>query len=184
MKKKMLVGSLCLLTNACGLMDRDSVVDDAGYTRYTMSYLSDTRGNSAFPATRPATGKKVFIFDPKVPAWAAYDAQGNRVKTGGASGGKAYCDDTGRGCKTVTGVFRVYSKKGENCTSSRYPIETGGGARMPYCMHFHGGYTIHAAYEVPNYNSSHGCVRVLPGAAKWLNQEFIDVGTTVIVKPY
>ena len=185
MKKQLIIGPLCVLTAACSTMGgRDSIVDDAGYTHYTISYLSDSKGSSYFPEKRPATRRKVFIFDPKATAWAAYDAQGNRVKTGSASGGKDYCEDVGRGCRTVTGTFRVYSKKGEECTSSIYPIETGGGARMPYCMHFNGGYSIHAAYEVPNYNASHGCIRVLPGAAKWLNQEFMDVGSTVIVKPY
>lgn len=184
MKKQLLVVTLSALTAACASMERDSVVDDAGYVHYTRSYLSDTKGSMTFPAKREATGRKVFIFDPKATAWAAYDAQGNRVKTGSASGGKDFCEDTGRGCRTVTGTYRIYSKKDENCTSSLYPIETGGGAKMPYCMHFHGGYSIHGAYEVPNYNASHGCVRVLPGAAKWLNQEFMDIGTTVIVKSY
>ncbi|WED44528.1 L,D-transpeptidase [Legionella cardiaca] len=185
MKKQLIIGPLCVLTVACSSMDRGvAVVDDAGYTHYTMSLDSDRKGRNYFPEKRPATGKKVFIFDPKATAWAAYDAQGNRIKTGSASGGKDFCEDTGRGCRTVTGTFRVYSKKGEDCTSSIYPIETGGGARMPYCMHFSGGYSIHAAYEVPNWNASHGCIRVLPGAAKWLSQDFIDIGTTVIVKPY
>ncbi len=184
MNKHLIVGPLCLLATACAPLERDSIVDDAGYTHYTISHLSDTKGSYYFPLKRESTGKKVFIFDPKVTAWAAYDAQGNRIKTGSASGGRSYCDDIGRGCKTVTGTFRVYSKKGPDCTSSLYPVETGGGALMPYCMHFSGGYSIHAAYEVPNYNASHGCVRVLPGAAKWLNQEFMDIGTTVIVKPY
>lgn len=160
------------------------IVDDGGGTHYTMSMAADTKGSSYFPEKREATGRKVFVFDPKATAWAAYDAQGNRVETGSASGGKDFCDDIGRPCRTVTGTFRVYSKKGEDCTSSIYPIETNGGARMPYCMHFNGGYSIHAAYEVPNYNASHGCIRVLPQAAQWLNQNFIDVGTTVVVKPY
>ncbi|MGQ3892274.1 L,D-transpeptidase [Legionella sp. CNM-4043-24] len=185
MKKQLIVGPLCLLTAACASMDRSvAVVDDAGYTHYTASMSSDNKGSNYFPAQREATGRKVFVFDPKATAWAAYDAQGNRVKTGSASGGKDFCEDVGRPCRTVTGTFRVYSKKGPDCTSSIYPIETGGGAKMPYCMHFSGGYSIHAAYEVPNYNASHGCVRVLPSAAKWLNEDFMDVGTTVIVKPY
>ena len=55
---------------------------------------------------------------------------------------------------------------------------------MPYCMYFFQGYTIHAGYEVPAYNSSHGCVRVLPSAAKWLNEQFITIGTRVIVLSY
>ncbi len=184
MIRNVLVVPVCVLAASCASMDRDSVVDDAGYTHYTMSMSSDTKGSSYFPMKREATGNKVFIFDPKATAWAAYDREGNRVKTGSASGGKDFCEDVGRGCRTVTGNFRVYSKKGPDCTSSVYPIETGGGAKMPYCMHFSGGYSIHAAYEVPNYNASHGCIRVLPGAAKWLSENFVDVGTSVVVKPY
>ena len=185
MKKVIIVAPLAVLTVGCASMDRSvPIVDDAGYTHYTMHMDSDSKGSGHFPDKRPATGKKVFIFDPQATAWAAYDREGNLVKTGSASGGKDYCEDIGRSCHTVTGAFQVYSKKGPDCTSSVYPIETGGGARMPYCMHFHQGYSIHAAYEVPNYNASHGCIRVLPSAAEWLNQNFIDVGTTVIVKPY
>lgn len=185
MKKLLIIGPLCVLATACGSMDRSvPIVDDAGYTHYTASIDADKKGSNYFPMQRAATGRKVFVFDPNATAWAAYDAQGMRVKTGSASGGKDFCEDIGRGCKTVTGTFKVYSKKGPECTSSVYPIETGGGARMPYCMHFSGGYSIHAAYEVPNYNASHGCIRVLPSAAKWLNENFIDIGTTVIVKPY
>ena len=160
------------------------IVDDNGNTHYTKDMLSDGRGSYSFPDHREATGKKVFVFDPKLAAWAAYDRQGNRVRTGSASGGSDYCPDIGRSCHTTTGTYRVYSKKGEECTSSIYPIETGGGARMPYCMHFNGGYSIHAAYDVPNYNASHGCIRVLPDAARWLNKDFLDVGSTVIVRPY
>ncbi|KTC65920.1 enhanced entry protein EnhA (plasmid) [Legionella adelaidensis] len=184
MKRNLIIIPICAITAACGPTAMEPIVDDAGYTHYTMVHTADTKGSFYFPEKRPATGKKVFVFDPKATAWAAYDAQGNRVKTGSASGGKEFCEDIGRPCRTVTGTFRVYSKKGPDCTSSIYPIETNGGAKMPYCMHFHGGYSIHAAYEVPNYNASHGCVRVLPSAAKWLNENFIDVGTTVVVKPY
>lgn len=183
MNKCLLLVPAAFLAASC-VSDQVPIVDDAGYTHYTKSMFSDYRGVSVFPETRPATGRKVFVFDPKAAAWAAYDASGNRVNTGSASGGKDFCEDIGRSCRTVTGTYRVYSKKGEDCTSSLYPVETHGGARMPYCMHFHGGYSIHAAYEVPNYNASHGCIRVLPSAAKWLNQDFMDVGSTVIVKSY
>jgi lipoprotein-anchoring transpeptidase ErfK/SrfK len=169
---------------ACSPVASVPIVDDAGRTHYTAHYSTDSRGSMSFPMHRKATGRKVFIFDPKASAWAAYDAEGNRVKTGSASGGKNFCEDIGRSCRTVVGTYRVYSKKGPECTSSLYPVETGGGARMPYCMHFHGGYSIHAAYEVPNYNASHGCIRVLPSAAQWLNENFMTVGTTVIVEPY
>lgn len=185
MNKQLMIIPICALTAACSSMNGSvPIVDDAGFTHYTTHMDSDGRGAGHFPAKRATKGKKVFVFSPKATAWAAYDADGNLVKTGSASGGKDYCEDIGRSCRTVTGTFRVYSKKGEECKSSIYPIETGGGGRMPYCMHFSGGYSIHAAYEVPNYNASHGCVRVLPSAAKWLNEDFINVGTTVVVEPY
>jgi hypothetical protein len=184
MKKSLLLIPVCALAASCSTERGMSIVDDAGYTHYTKSMHSDHRGSYSFPAKREPTGNKVFIFDPKVAAWAAYDREGNRLHTGSASGGKDFCEDAGKPCRTVTGTYRIYSKKGPDCTSSLYPIETHGGARMPYCMHFHGGYSIHAAYEVPNSNVSHGCIRVLPSAAKWLNEEFADIGTTVIVKSY
>ena len=186
MKKQIMLLPLSVLVTACATDGGSSVpiVDDAGNTHYTKSLSADRRGAGAFPKTQTPTGHKVFIFDPKLTAWAAYDAQGNLVETGSASGGKDYCEDVGRPCRTVTGTFHVYSKKGPDCTSSLYPIETHGGARMPYCMHFSGGYSIHAAYDVPNYNASHGCIRVLPQAAQWLNENFMDVGTTVVVKSY
>ncbi|QBR83918.1 L,D-transpeptidase [Legionella israelensis] len=185
MKRQLAIVPAFVLLTSCASMDRSvSVVDDGGNVHYTMHHSFDNKGTYHFPEKRKATGRKVFIFDPRVTSWAAYDAQGNRIKTGRASGGKDFCEDIGRSCRTVVGRFRVYSKKGEECTSSKYPIETNGGARMPHCMHFNGGYSIHGAYEVPNYNASHGCIRVLPSAAKWLNENFVDIGTTVIVKPY
>jgi lipoprotein-anchoring transpeptidase ErfK/SrfK len=57
---------------------------------------------------------------------------------------------------------------------------------MPYCMYFsEKGYAVHGSYEVPDHaNASHGCVRILPSSAKWLSENFIDIGTTVIVLPY
>jgi len=130
MNKELMVIPLCVLAVSCASTTRSvPIVDDAGHTHYTMAHDLDTRGAHAFPDKRQATGRKVFIFDPKATAWGAYDAQGNLVKTGAASGGKSYCEDVGRPCKTVTGTYSVYSKKGEDCKSGKYPIETGGGAR-------------------------------------------------------
>lgn len=188
MKKLLVIASSVILLDACAnniAGDRSvPIVDDFGNVHYTMSMVSDRKGDRYFPEKMDGTGHKVFIFDPKVTAWAAYDKNGNRVETGSASGGGDFCSDIGRPCRTVVGKYHVYSKKGENCTSSLYPVETGGGARMPYCMHFNGGYSIHAAYYVPSQNVSHGCIRVLPDAARWLNRDFMDVGTTVVVRPY
>lgn len=146
---------------------------------------SDAKGLNYFPATRPATGKRVFIFDPTYNAWAIYDESGNRVNIGRASGGQLYCPDIHRRCTTVMGTFKVISKGGADCISHKFPIETHGGAKTPYCMLFHPkGYAIHGSNDVPDRNASHGCIRVTPLAAKWLSENFIQVGTTVIVLPY
>lgn len=178
--------ALCLGLSSCVEMDESTlIVDDNGYTHRTTHYLRDKRGRDYFPVQVPATGKKQFIFDPKAYAWAAYDAEGHRLMTGSASGGKDACDEkVDQSCRTVTGTFRVYNKRGLECRSGEYPVETEGGAKMPYCMYFYRGFTIHAAYEVPYSNTSHGCVRVLPSAAKWLNEQFITVGTQVTVLSY
>jgi hypothetical protein len=53
-------------------------------------------------------------------------------------------------------------------------------ARMPYCMHFNGGYAMHEGY-VPPYAASHGCIRLPKGmAAHFYNSA--PEGTEVIVK--
>ncbi len=184
-KMLLLAVSVCLGLTACIENDESTyITDDNGYVHHTTHYLRDKRGQKYFPMDMPATGQKEFIFDPKVFAWAVYDAEGHRVMTGAASGGKDICEGEDKTCRTVTGTFRVYNKRGVNCKSGEYPVETEGGAKMPYCMYFFQGFTIHAGYEVPIWNASHGCIRVLPSAAKWLNEEFITIGTRVTVLSY
>jgi len=145
----------------------------------------DTTGENHFPLKRESSGNKVFIFDPNYRSWAVYGPDGNRVNTGKASGGSSYCPDVGRRCTTISGTFKIFSKGGAGCVSNKYPIETGGGAPMPYCMYFNPqGYGIHGSKDIPNRNASHGCIRVTPKVAKWLSKEFMEIGTTVIVLPY
>jgi hypothetical protein len=54
------------------------------------------------------------------------------------------------------------------------------GARMPYCMHFNGGYAMHEGY-VPPYAASHGCIRLPEGMAEHFFNAAPE-GTPVIVK--
>lgn len=130
-----------------------------------------------------ALAQRTFVFDPAQHKWFAYQ-DGELVKSGVASGGANYCADTGRRCHTPVGTFKVFDKGGPGCKSDRYPIGRGG-APMPYCMHFYKWYAVHGSYEVvPGHNVSHGCIRIYPEAARWLSQNFINIGTTVIVKPY
>jgi lipoprotein-anchoring transpeptidase ErfK/SrfK len=124
-----------------------------------------------------------FVFSPRKHMWYAYDSDGDLVKSGRASGGKAYCPDIGRACRTPRGYFRVWSKGGPGCVSSKYPVGEGG-APMPYCMFFSKYYAIHGSNDVPNRNASHGCIRVQPSAAHWLSAKFIRIGTRVVVLSY
>ncbi len=136
-----------------------------------------------FPATRPATGSKIVIVDPNEHAWGAYGPDGVLVAQGPASAGRGYCPDIGSACKTPSGTFTVYRKKGADCKSSIFPLHEGG-APMPYCMFFNGGYALHGSYDVPNYNASHGCVRMHPSDAAWLSENFVTIGTKVQILPY
>ena len=135
-----------------------------------------------FPRMRRATGKVVFIFDPKQPAWALYNRDGYLVRTGPASGGRNYCPDVRRPCRTVVGKFTAYRERGPECVSSKYPLGKGG-APMPNCIFFYKGFAIHGSYDVPNYNASHGCIRVRLEDAKWID-EHVNPGATIIVLPY
>lgn len=124
-----------------------------------------------------------FVFDPSTHSWKAINESGQVIRSGKASGGKKYCKDLRRSCKTPSGVYKVISKGNSKCHSSRYPLGKGG-APMPYCMFFSKNYAVHGSYDVPHYNASHGCVRVSPHDAKWLSSNFMKIGTRVIVKPY
>jgi len=133
------------------------------------------------PEQREATGKKAFVFSPRHLVWAAYDESGRMVRSGHAAGGSDECPEDGSNCRTVVGKFKVQRKGGADCTSSKYPLDEGGGAPMAYCMHFHKGYAIHGAPGSPDVHQSHGCIRVRTGVARWLNREFLNVGSTVEV---
>lgn len=126
--------------------------------------------------------QNTFVYNPKTLRWQAL-RNGKVVRTGHGSAGKSYCRDSGHRCHTPTGTYRIISKSGAGCRSSRYPVGKGG-APMPYCMFFSKYYAIHGSDEVPNYNASHGCVRVHPSDAKWLNHNFMSIGSTVVIKPY
>lgn len=131
----------------------------------------------------PVSSNGTFIFDPKQLKWVAYSSDGVLVASGKASGGRNYCPDVKRGCKTPVGQFAVYHKGPAHCRSNKYPIGKGG-AYMPHCMFFKGGFAVHGSNELPNFNASHGCIRVHPTAAKWLYENFMHPGTKVVVLPY
>lgn len=136
-----------------------------------------------FPQQIETTGEKEIRVDLDLLAWAAYDAEGKLLAWGPVAGGKDYCPDTGEACRTLTGEYRIQRAGGAGCKSNKFPIPNGG-APMPYCMFYYGGFALHGSYEVPGYNASHGCVRLFPEDAKWLRREFIEAETLVKVLPY
>src|SRR5690606_6690334 len=125
-------------------------------------------------------GQRVIIVKAKDLAWGAYDETGILQKWGPVSTGRGFCPDTQEKCTTPRGIFTVYRKAGDWCESSKYPIPTGG-APMPYCMFFNGGFALHGSDQLPGFNASHGCVRLLVVDAQWLNDEFVNVGTTKVI---
>jgi len=136
-----------------------------------------------FPERINPLGRKLIYvsINPSVLAFGAYDSSGNLVAWGPAVGARGYCPDIHHGCHTPIGTFEIYRKEGPHCVSTKFPVGRGG-APMPWCMYFHGGMALHGSYEVPGYNASHGCVRMLVPDAEWLNQDFVgDENVMVIV---
>lgn len=154
---------------------------------------------SPFPAQTESLGEKFLIWDPKLLAWAAYDENGKLVRWGPGVGGKDYCPDVKRACRTIQGDFRIVFEAGVKYRSSIYPIDKCRGhapgrpgcAPMPWYMQFEWhGYGFHGSPEVIGKNASHGCVRIFIPDAEWLNKNFVEVetrktkGTKVIIRPY
>lgn len=126
---------------------------------------------SPFPAHGEATGTRYIEVSKSKLAFGAYDENGDLQYWGPVSTARGYCPDLHHGCHTPSGVFAIYSKGGAGCVSNKFPLGRGG-APMPYCMFFNGGFALHGSYDVVGYNASHGCVRMYIEDAKWLNHEF------------
>jgi len=143
-----------------------------------------------FSSSIDSDGEKSLIIDQSTLAWGAYDESGSLQAWGPISPGRNYCPDVGRACRTITGTFRMYTKRGPGCVSSKYPVGVGG-AKMPHCMFFYRGYALHGSPAVPGYPASHGCIRLFNEDAKWLYTHFIDLskrggpkGTKVIIRKF
>ena len=127
---------------------------------------------SPFPGQMNTSGKKLVLVDFSKMAFAAYDAQGQLVRWGPVSGGKDFCADIQESCTTPPGTYWINVKRGADCFSRVFPVDTQGGAPMPYCMFFYQGYALHGSEAVPGYNASHGCVRLYTEDAEWLSEDY------------
>lgn len=171
-------------------LNRSNVRLRAGETIAVPQKLAKTTSLdlAPFPLKDDSYAVKTVVFSPSLLAWGAYDETGTLLNWGPASGGKSWCPDTKHYCGTPAGSYEVYAKGGARCKSHKFPIGRGG-APMPYCAFFHGGYAFHGSSVVPGYNASHGCVRVFTEDARWLNESFMTLpdldagmaGTAVII---
>jgi lipoprotein-anchoring transpeptidase ErfK/SrfK len=140
---------------------------------------------SPYPLKIEPSGKKLIIWDPALLAYGAFDPDGNLMRWGPGAGGKDFCPDVNRGCRTKVGTFEIIRKEGADYRSGRYPAGCTGSncAKMPYAAFFQEqGYAFHAG-NVPGANASHGCIRVFYSDAQWLHV-WLEIGTTVIIRPY
>lgn len=136
---------------------------------------------SPLPAHRPATGRPLLYIDLKLFAFGAYDAQGQLLYWGPATGGKPWCDNLKESCQTQLGEYQIYRIQGADCVSSKYPLQTEGGAPMPYCMHYYRGFAVHGSTLSGFTHRSHGCIRLFYEDAAWLNHHFVKLGIPIIV---
>jgi hypothetical protein len=122
----------------------------------------------------------VVVFDPQKLAWAHYIG-GQLVWWGPAVGGKSWCPDVGRSCRTKVGTFSFTEAAGPGRRSNAYPvgcairnnegkvIDNSNCAPMPYFTRFtSGGQGIHAR-SIGGANASHGCIGVFAEDARYIN---------------
>ena len=133
---------------------------------------------------------KMVVVDLNKMTWTAFQG-GQVVRTGKAVGGSARCSDNKRrGCKSPIGTFTIKSKRGRNYRSHKYPLDCANkakcGARMYYAMHLSSksGEALHGSDMMVDYNASHGCIRLYPKDAEWLNKNFVEIGMPVTILPY
>lgn len=117
---------------------------------------------------------------------------GNVVKIGQASGGRRYCPDIKRGCKTPIGRFKMIVKRGEHYRSPIYPIGCTGYSGPKKCapMYWYvkfveAGAGFHGAkdnWKHPKHQS-HSCIHTTIEDAKWLH-DWINKDTVIEVLPY
>jgi L,D-transpeptidase ErfK/SrfK len=133
--------------------------------------------------------EKVVIVDLRKLVWSAYSDSQLRG-WGVANGGRGVCKETGlMQCKTPIGEWEIIKKDGPVSKSTLYPIDCKDkkkcGHPMFWKMQFHpNGTALHGDKNVLGANVSHGCVRLFKSDAKWLSNNFVDVGTKVVILHY
>lgn len=136
--------------------------------------------------------EKHILIDLNQFAWGAY-LGGKLLNWSIANGGAGICKETGKyECKTPAGEHYIYKIKRGFARSSLYPVKC---ENKKECGHpyfnpiFFGkskGEAIHGEYNghIFGENVSHGCVRTDKKSSMWLVDNFVEIGTKVIVLKY
>ena len=143
-----------------------------------------------FPQITTDTGKHIVV-DLNILAFGAYK-DGKLVKWGISNGGKGICDETGEyKCKTPVGTWKVYEIKRGFQRSDLYPVNCKNKkvCGHPYFNVVKFGKNYEALHgerpgHIPGVNISHGCVRLTLADSVWLVNNFVELGTKIIVRPY
>lgn len=124
--------------------------------------------------------------------WTALDYQGEVIRTGPASGGRRYCPDIERKCKTPAGLFFPLTKRGRYYRSPLYPLGCGKPGEKPcapmpfYVKLIHSGEGFHGSpgdnWSAPIHRS-HGCCHLTTEDAEWINK-FVSKTTPIYILPY
>lgn len=156
-----------VIPHASGWWDDDAAA--AGGSTRIIVYLSEQKayfykGGHVVGITTVSTGKPGFSTPPGHYHIISKDRDHVSSEFGD------YIDDSGNIVKQ-----NIDARKDRRPPGSHFD-----GARMPFCMHFNGGYAMHEGY-VPPYAASHGCIRLPKGMA----ENFFNAaheGTPVIVR--
>lgn len=128
------------------------------------------------------------VIDLKNYKWTAIE-NNKEVMSGSASGGRRWCKDIKRRCKSPIGLFKVLSKKNRFYRSPLYPVGCDNStsnkcAPMPWAVKFkYSGEAIHGYRGRIAVHTSHGCIHVSYKDAKWING-FLNIGDVVEIKGY
>lgn len=131
---------------------------------------------------------KLVVIDLYNLSWGAYN-KGKLINWGIANGGMGICKETGRmECKTPIGEWFIKEKR-KYSKSTLYPVECSNKKKCGHPLRWfqifgNKSEGLHGEYHLLGSNVSHGCVRITIEDAKWLFNEFVEIGTKIIVLDY
>lgn len=147
---------------------------------------------SPLPRNRHSLLSHELVFSPRDLAWGLY-VDGNLKMWGAAAGGREYCENLGRTCRTPVGTFKVIATYGATGSLAR-PIGCAQCEPIPFFTLFHLSDEIERAQvgvgvhpgDINGEHLSHGCVRTSYQSARYIHEfyENLPPGSSVTVLQY